>query len=110
MPLDARDGRVVEVEGRDGGAGCAAVGGAAAADRAGGGSPLPEVPDGPDAVVGPGGEEVWCCARPAHDVHVGAAGLHAEFRRVALAARVPDFDGSVGGGGGEDVALGGRPL
>lgn len=100
VPFERGDLLFVEIERGDG----------FGARGRGGVFPRAQVVDAEAAVVVAGGEEVRGQFGPGEDVDVGGGDLHGERGGAGFAARVPDFHGAVGGGGGEDVALVGRPL
>lgn len=100
MELNARDGLLVE---REAGGGTDVVAAEGVWERA-------EVPHGPDAVVGAGGEEVRDRATPRGHVDVGRGHVNRELVGARACACVVDLDGAVRGGRGENVALRRRPL
>lgn len=109
MPLDRRDGFLVEVEVRDGAGPQLRIRrrtAAAATLRL----PLPQIPHRPASVVGARRQQVERLARPRHDVDVRVADLDVDRRLAALAAHIPHLDGAVGAGGREHEFLVRRPL
>lgn len=71
---------------------------------------MPQVPNSPLTVFGSRGEQVSRLMGPGHDVDVRVADLDAHGRFVRSGADVPDFDGAVTTGGGEDAAFVRGPL